>query len=62
MGDVVIDWWVTDAGELHAATVDGLARALAWASGQWSRRFEIAAALEQPESAGAFAVERLYDR
>ena len=53
VGDVIVDWWVTDAGELHAATVDGLARALAWASGQWSRRFEIAAALERPESAHA---------
>lgn len=61
-GDVAVDWWVTDDGELHAATVEGLARALAWATGQWSRRFEISAALEQPESARAFAVERLYDR
>jgi hypothetical protein len=59
--DVVVDWWVTDDGEVHAATLDGLARALAWASGRWSRRFEFAASLERPESAGAFEVERRYD-
>ncbi len=58
---VTVDWWVTDTGEVHAATMDGLARALAWASGRWSRRFEFAASLERPESIGAFEVERLYD-
>lgn len=61
IGDVVVDWWVTDDGEVHAATLEGLARALAWASGQWSRRFEFAAGLERPESAHGFAIERLYD-
>jgi hypothetical protein len=62
VGDVTVDWWVTDSGEMHAATVDGLARAVAWASGQWTRRFEVAALLERPDSGDAFAVERLYDR
>jgi hypothetical protein len=60
--DIVVDWWVTDQGEVHAATLEGLARALAWASGHWSRRFELAAALERPESAEAFGSEGLYDR
>ncbi|MCZ3389094.1 MAG: molecular chaperone Hsp90 [Actinomycetia bacterium] len=62
IGDVVVDWWVTDQGEVHAATLEGLARALAWASGHWSRRFELAASLERPESAEGFGVERFYDR
>lgn len=62
INEVVVDWWVTDQGEVHAATLEGLARALAWASGHWSRRFEFAASLERPESAEAFDVERRYDR
>ena len=62
INDVVVDWWVTDQGEVHAATLEGLARALAWASGHWLRRFELAASLERPESAEAFGVESLYDR
>jgi hypothetical protein len=43
-----LDWWVTSDGDLHAATVDGLARALAWYAGQWSRRWQIAAVLSDP--------------
>ncbi|MCZ3386570.1 MAG: hypothetical protein LH630_06320, partial [Actinomycetia bacterium] len=62
IGGVVVDWWVTDEGEVHAATLDGLARALAWVGGVWVRRFEFAASLERPESSDAFAVERRYDR
>lgn len=59
--DIAVDWWVTDGGEVHAATMEGLARALAWASGRWSLRFEFAASLERPASVGSFEVERLYD-
>ncbi len=43
-----LDWWVTPEGDLHAATVDGLARAVAWYSGHWSRRWQIAAVLSDP--------------
>ena len=30
-----VDWWVEDR-QVHAATLDGLARGLAWAAGRWS--------------------------
>ncbi len=62
VGEIPVDWWVTDDGEVHASTVEGLARALAWAGGQWPRRFEIAARLEHQEPATSFGVEGLYDR
>ncbi|MEZ0093950.1 sacsin N-terminal ATP-binding-like domain-containing protein [Streptacidiphilus sp. EB129] len=35
-------------GALHAATPEGLAAGLAWACGQWHRRFEALAALSDP--------------
>ncbi len=38
-------------GLLHAATPEGLAAGLAWSVGQWHRRFEILAALTEPERA-----------
>jgi hypothetical protein len=43
-----VDWRV--AGRVvHAATVDGLARGLAWAAGRWERRWEVAEVLQDPE-------------
>ncbi len=62
VGDVSVDWWVTAEGEVHVSTVEGLARALAWASGQWSRRFELASRLEQGSPDESLGVERFYDR
>jgi hypothetical protein len=44
-----VDWWIDHDLVLHAATLDGLARAVAWHSGQWSRRFELAAMLSDPD-------------
>lgn len=41
-----VDWRRTPDGVLHAATVEGVAAGLAWAAGQWHRRFEAAALLE----------------
>ncbi|MER5865787.1 molecular chaperone Hsp90 [Kitasatospora sp. NPDC002040] len=38
-------------GLLHAATPEGLAAGLAWSVGQWHRRFEILAALAEPDRA-----------
>ncbi|AUG79156.1 hypothetical protein CFP65_4407 [Kitasatospora sp. MMS16-BH015] len=38
-------------GLLHAATPEGLAAGLAWSVGQWHRRFEVLAALTEPERA-----------
>ena len=34
---------------MHAATVDGLARGLAWSDGEWDRRHLLAAVLAEPE-------------
>lgn len=59
---VAVDWWVTDVGEVHAATLDGLARGLAWVGGQWASRFELADALTNQGDAVALDAERLYDR
>ncbi len=38
-------------GLLHAATPEGLAAGLAWSVGQWHRRFEVLAALTEPDRA-----------
>jgi hypothetical protein len=42
-----VDWRVVE-GVVHAATVDGLARGLAWAAGRWERRWAVAEALHDP--------------
>jgi hypothetical protein len=52
-----VDWWVDDDGVPHAATSDGLARALAWATGRWDRRHLLAAVLADPADALRLAVE-----
>ena len=61
IGGVEVDWWVTDDGEVHACTVEGVARALAWASGEWSRRWELAALLSEPDTDPRRGVESYYD-
>ncbi len=48
---VEVDWWVEpgdpgDPGQVHAATLEGLARGLAWAGGAWGLRGAVAALLE----------------
>jgi hypothetical protein len=61
VGETEVDWWVTDDGEVHACTVDGLARGLAWASGQWNRRWELAAALSGTAPDERHRIESYYD-
>jgi hypothetical protein len=58
---VEIDWRLTDDGVLHAATVEGVAAGLAWAAGQWPRRFEVAALLEDPSRTAELARDRWFD-
>ena len=58
---VDVPWWVDESGSVHAATTDGLARGLAWASGQWPRRWELAAVLAEPELAQLARDERHFD-
>ncbi|MER6849584.1 molecular chaperone Hsp90 [Streptomyces flaveolus] len=58
---VEIDWRLTPGGVLHAATLEGVAAGLAWAAGQWPRRFEVAALLEDPTRTEELARDRWFD-
>ncbi|MFI6206916.1 sacsin N-terminal ATP-binding-like domain-containing protein [Streptomyces sp. NPDC051041] len=58
---VEIDWRLTAGGVLHAATLEGVAAGLAWAAGQWPRRFEVAALLEDPSRTEELARDRWFD-
>jgi hypothetical protein len=59
-GEVEVDWrWVD--GVLHASTVEGVAAGLAWATGRWERRFELAALLEDPSRTEELARARWFD-
>ncbi|GGY24622.1 sacsin N-terminal ATP-binding-like domain-containing protein [Streptomyces omiyaensis] len=56
-----LDWRRTPDGVLHAATLEGVAAALAWATAQWPRRFEVAALLEDPTRTEELARDRWFD-
>ncbi|ELP62113.1 sacsin N-terminal ATP-binding-like domain-containing protein [Streptomyces turgidiscabies] len=58
---VELDWRRTPDGVLHAATLEGVAAALAWAAGQWPRRFEVAALIEDPSRTTELARDRWFD-
>ncbi|MGW4430565.1 sacsin N-terminal ATP-binding-like domain-containing protein [Streptomyces tendae] len=58
---VEIDWRLTEDGALHAATLEGVAAGLAWAAGQWPRRFEVAALLEDESRTEELARDRWFD-
>jgi hypothetical protein len=58
---VELDWRRTGDGVLHAATLEGVAAGLAWAAGQWPRRFEVAALLEDPSRTEELARDRWFD-
>ncbi|MGA5359898.1 sacsin N-terminal ATP-binding-like domain-containing protein [Streptomyces purpurascens] len=58
---VEIDWRLTNDGVLHAATLEGVAAGLAWAAGQWPRRFEVAALLEDPSRTEELERDRWFD-
>ncbi|CNG29398.1 Uncharacterised protein [Mycobacterium tuberculosis] len=44
-----VPWWTRDGG-IHASGVHGLARALAWSTGNWGDRLLVEAVLRAPES------------
>ena len=48
-------------GALHAATAEGLAAGLAWAAGQWHRRFEVLAVLSDPDRAYELSAARDFE-
>ncbi|WP_229356700.1 molecular chaperone Hsp90 [Streptomyces sp. UNOB3_S3] len=58
---VELDWRLGPDGVLHAATLEGVAAGLAWASGAWARRFEAAALLEDPSRTEELARARWFD-
>lgn len=58
---VELDWRRTPDGTIHAATLEGVAAGLAWAAGQWPRRFEVAALLEDPSRTAELARDRWFD-
>ncbi|MFF4271096.1 sacsin N-terminal ATP-binding-like domain-containing protein [Streptomyces sp. NPDC001536] len=58
---VELDWRLTSDGVLHASTLEGVAAGLAWAAGQWPRRFEVAALLEDPSRTAELARDRWFD-
>ncbi|WP_149824596.1 sacsin N-terminal ATP-binding-like domain-containing protein [Streptomyces tailanensis] len=58
---VELDWRRTRDGVVHASTLEGVAAGLAWAAGQWPRRFEVAALLEDPSRTEELARDRWFD-
>ncbi|WP_407565600.1 sacsin N-terminal ATP-binding-like domain-containing protein [Streptomyces sp. 184] len=60
-GGTELDWRRTPDGTVHAATMEGLAAGLAWATGQWARRFEAAALLEDPTRTRELGEARWFD-
>ncbi|MFD3698608.1 sacsin N-terminal ATP-binding-like domain-containing protein [Streptomyces sp. NPDC058646] len=60
-GGVELDWRRTPDGVLHAATLEGVAAGLSWSAGQWPRRFEVAALLEDPSRTAELARDRWFD-
>ncbi|MGW1889958.1 sacsin N-terminal ATP-binding-like domain-containing protein [Streptomyces sp. NPDC002004] len=58
---VELDWRRAEDGAVHAATLEGVAAGLAWATAQWPRRFEVAALLEDPSRTDELARDRWFD-
>ncbi|WP_327635647.1 hypothetical protein OHB24_37395 [Kribbella sp. NBC_00482] len=58
---VEVSWWVDADGAPHAATFDGLAKALAWAAGRWDQRHVIRAVLNEPDRSVELLVDAVYD-
>ncbi|MFE0101721.1 sacsin N-terminal ATP-binding-like domain-containing protein [Streptomyces sp. NPDC059009] len=60
-GETPLDWRRASDGAVHAATLEGVAAGLAWATGHWPRRFEVAALLEDPSRTQELARDRWFD-
>jgi hypothetical protein len=58
-----IEWWVEGAGasaRIHASTLDGLARGLAWAAGRWGRRYAVAELLSGAATRDALLIDEAF--
>ncbi|MGW2325464.1 sacsin N-terminal ATP-binding-like domain-containing protein [Streptomyces sp. NPDC001700] len=62
-GGTELDWRYVSGPDatLHASTVEGVAAGLSWAAGHWSRRFEVAALLEDLSRTEELARARWFD-
>ncbi|GGX31536.1 sacsin N-terminal ATP-binding-like domain-containing protein [Streptomyces chryseus] len=60
-GGVELDWRRTPDGVVHAATLEGVAAGLAWSAGQWPRRFEVAALIEDASRTEELERDRWFD-
>jgi hypothetical protein len=60
IGGEPVSWWVETSGTVHAATSDGLARALAWAAGQWDVRLLLAEVLRDPGAIDMLVAEHQF--
>lgn len=60
-GDTELDWRRAPDGTIHASTFEGVAAGLAWAAGQWPRRFEVAALLEDASRTAELERDRWFD-
>ncbi|RII11705.1 hypothetical protein DSC45_27730 [Streptomyces sp. YIM 130001] len=58
---IELDWRRGADGVVHAATLEGVAAGLAWSAGQWPRRFETAALLEDPTRTAELSRSRWFD-
>ncbi|MGW7683082.1 sacsin N-terminal ATP-binding-like domain-containing protein [Kribbella sp. NPDC054772] len=58
---VEVDWWVDADRTPHAATFDGLAKALAWAAGRWDQRHVIRAVLNEPDRSVELLLDAVHD-
>ncbi|MDX6260438.1 MAG: hypothetical protein QOH84_2126 [Kribbellaceae bacterium] len=56
-----VSWWVDEHKHPHAATFDGLAKALAWSSGRWDQRHVIRAVLSEPDRATELRLDATFD-
>jgi hypothetical protein len=56
-----VSWWVDEEGEPHAATFNGLAKALAWSAGGWDQRHAILAILNDPARASELRIDATFD-
>jgi hypothetical protein len=59
---VEVSWWVNEDGEPHAATFNGLAKALAWSAGRWDQRHVILAILTDPTRASELLIDAAFDQ
>jgi hypothetical protein len=59
---VEVSWWVDENRQPHAATFDGLAKALAWSADRWDQRHVIRAALSEPDRATELRTDATFDQ